>query len=149
MSSALCASDKKEFNRVKLNIIRRLARPSRSLRVVIDEVDLNDWRGPDLTQVIDYLVHTDDAYMRMIVDSSHHGEKKAFRRQQMIRRAVYALHKNGKIFVDGHVVHPDSRPTGRKPGDNRRPKKRKKFDQRPYHGRPGRDRRRLPQYVAA
>ncbi len=149
MSSALCATDKNEFNRIKRSIIRRLARPSQGLRVIIEELDLQDLLGPDLTSIIDYLAYTDEFYIRMIVNSAHHAEKKAYRRQQMIRRAVHALRKEGKILIDGHVVHPSVRPSGRSRNDSRRPKRKKKFDMRPYHGRPGRDRRRLPQFVAA
>ncbi|USN96890.1 MAG: hypothetical protein H6797_01685 [Candidatus Nomurabacteria bacterium] len=150
MSSTSCTNDRQELERVTRKILWRLSRPPQSLRLVLQELDVANVMGPDLTMIFEYLVFTDSYYCQMVCSTSRHSSRKAHRRRRMIYKAFHLLYSSGKILTsDGHIVHPTVWPANAADGDLRRPKRRKKFDQRPYHGRPGRDRGRFPQHVAA
>jgi len=150
VTSSLRMNDRQELERTKKQVLQRLARPSRSLRYFLRKLDLADLSATDIQAVIEHLLHTDRYYYHMSVSISRHAAKKAYRRRRMMSKAVQQLHSDGKILtMEGHIVHPSVLAAIRAVDSSDRPKRRKKFDQRPYHGRPGRDRGRLPQYVAA
>jgi len=147
-------TDQQELTNIKDKILAELVNPPKSLRPVLEEiafsVDLETGESaPDLKWVIEYFVHTDKCYYNNAVGSTaRKSAKKAHRRRRLIDRAVTELHEEGAILIRGHIVHPNFRPPRGPRGETQHPKRRKKFDQRPYHGRPGRDRSRQLQHIA-
>lgn len=145
MSSVSCTSDHQELIRTRRQVITRLSRAPRSFHMALMELDFNNPLGPGLSMIIEYMVYTDRYYYNMCSSTSRHAIRKAQRRRRMIIKAVIKLRSENMILTeDRQVVHPQAL---QHESDKCRTKKRKKNDHRPYHGRPGRDRRRLPQFA--
>lgn len=114
--------------------------------------------GPNLDDLVRYVLFKDKKYQQLEAKGrrSFKYAQEAEHRRKTITLIIQDLHEEGGIFYLCGIwtlkvsTTDDHRKAGRHPrSDTRHSKKRKKFDQRPYHGRPGRDRRRLPQFVAA
>lgn len=148
MSTASYVNDQQELAHVKNMVINRLLHMPRCVRVVLEDLADVNHGDKDLMVTIEYVLEKDKYYQKMIRRNSCHAQRQAERRYRMTVTAVFELFDAGKIFTNKRVVNLNMEVSNpRIPQSSS--KRRIKIDNRSYHGRPRRDRRRLPQAIAA
>ncbi len=151
MSNASSASDSTHFESelVRREIINRILYLNQGLGRGLNH-DIRDV-GPNLDDLIQYVLFKDKKYQQLEKKGqrSFRYAQEAAHRRRTITLIVQDLHADGEIFYLCGIwtLKVSTTDDHRKAG--RRSKRNVKNDQRPYHGRPGRDRRRLPQFAAA